>query len=268
MTPGRTRIDPFSGRMIRTIRALLPIALIVLFGEHLPAPISETPEATPTPKPKREAPAKPRSKPKSEATPKPAATVNRSFAGTWTGTVSFTSSTGESGSTNYIIKISDDEKTVLVNLAEVGKTISGPPWQFTCARFRDALSWGISDSGGMTTYTMRINPDGSSNFLREGRYTGGDYDGVTYTHTGTLLREGASPPSPVSQTITKPAPQTTVTAAPKTAGDLPLAKAVPNKPGFVYNPFDPNSRILLDVRGRASGTKVIEPKSGKLFVIP
>jgi hypothetical protein len=30
----------------------------------------------------------------------------------------------------------------------------------------------------------------------------------------------------------------------------------------------PNSRVLLDVRGKASGTKLKEPGSGQLFVVP
>jgi hypothetical protein len=115
---------------------------------------------------------------------------------------------------------------------------------------------------------MRINADGTASFLREGRYTGGDWDGITYTHTGTLSREGAAPLSSGPQTTAAPAPQATINAAPKKDGGLPVAKPVPNKPGFVYNPFDPTSKFLLDVRGKASGTKLVEPKSGKLFVVP
>jgi hypothetical protein len=53
-----------------------------------------------------------------------------------------------------------------------------------------------------------------------------------------------------------------------TSGPAPVAKPVPDRPGFVYNPFDPNSHVLLDVRGKASGTKLIEPKSGRLFIVP
>jgi hypothetical protein len=70
------------------------------------------------------------------------------------------------------------------------------------------------------------------------------------------------------QTTGTVAPQATPTTATKNPGGLPVAKAVPNKPGFVYNPFDPNSKILLDIRGKPSGTKLIEPKSGKLFIAP
>ena len=54
----------------------------------------------------------------------------------------------------------------------------------------------------------------------------------------------------------------------KPPSEFPTAKPVPEKPGFVYNPFDPTSRIFIDVRGKPSGTKLIEPKSGRLFVVP
>jgi hypothetical protein len=249
-------------------RCILVTAVIIFcWVDRLPAPFQEVPDTTPTPKPKREAISKP--KPRAESTSKPKATLNRSFAGTWTGNVIATSSTGERSSASYLVKISDDEKTVLVNLANVGATMSGPPWQFACARFRDALSWSSSDAGGTTTYTMRINADGTASFLREGRYTGGDLDGVTYTQTGTLSREGAvAPVLSGPQSTATPAPQATINTAAKKDGGLPVAKPVQNKPGFVYNPFDPTSKFLLDVRGKASGTKLIEPKSGKLFIVP
>ena len=48
---------------------------------------------------------------------------------------------------------------------------------------------------------------------------------------------------------------------------IPTAKPVPGKPGFVYDPFDPKPNLFLDVRGRASGTKVKDP-AGRLFVVP
>src|SRR5256885_1921640 len=50
--------------------------------------------------------------------------------------------------------------------------------------------------------------------------------------------------------------------------EFPVAKPDPNRPGFVYNPFDPTATHLLDVRGKPSGSKVIEPKSGRTFIVP
>jgi hypothetical protein len=243
-------------------RTLLAIALLLMAAHRLPAPISEEPEATPAPKPKREVVSK--QKPKAEPTSKPTATPNRSFAGTWTGTTANQDSNGNSSSTLYSVEISDDEKTVLVNSAEAGTTISGPPAQAACTRFREALTWSFSGSDGMTTYSLRINGNGTANFHREGKYTGGDYDGLTYTHNGTFSRQDASSAPPVLQTATTPI----TNAAAKNAGGLPTAKPVPNKPGFVYNPFDSNTKVLLDVRSKTAGTKVKDPFSGKLFIVP
>lgn len=48
---------------------------------------------------------------------------------------------------------------------------------------------------------------------------------------------------------------------------FPVAKAVPGKPGLVYNPFDSKGG-LIDVSGYASGSKVKDPDSQKIFVVP
>lgn len=239
---------------------ILVVGVLLILGAHrLPAPFSEVPETTPTPKPKREA--APKSKPKPEATPKPTSASNRSFAGNWTGSAISQCSDGTSASYTYGIRISDDEKTVLINMAEVGKSMSGPPTPASCTRFREALTWSLSSAGGTTTYSMRLNSDGTAGFVREGSSTNEDSETSTYTHTGTLSRQDVvSAAPPVSQTAT--------TVAPKNAGDLPTAKPVPNKPGFVYNPFDSNTKVLLDVRGKTAGTKVKDPFSGKLFIVP
>lgn len=48
---------------------------------------------------------------------------------------------------------------------------------------------------------------------------------------------------------------------------FPVAKLVPGKPGLVYNPFDSKGG-LIDVSGYASGSKVKDPDSQKIFVVP
>jgi hypothetical protein len=48
---------------------------------------------------------------------------------------------------------------------------------------------------------------------------------------------------------------------------FPTAKAVPEKPGYVFSPFDSNGRYV-DVSGYASGTKVKDPWTDKIFVVP
>jgi protein TonB len=48
---------------------------------------------------------------------------------------------------------------------------------------------------------LRTNTDGTASFTREGRWTSGDNEGVTYSHTGTLSRQSVSSPSSASTTI-------------------------------------------------------------------
>jgi len=54
---------------------------------------------------------------------------------------------------------------------------------------------------------------------------------------------------------------------PVKTGDLPYAKGVAGKPGFVTSPFAPASGYI-DVRGFPPGTEVKDPYSGKTFLVP
>jgi hypothetical protein len=47
---------------------------------------------------------------------------------------------------------------------------------------------------------------------------------------------------------------------------FPTAKPVPGKSGYVYSPSDPNKYV--DVSGYAAGSKVKDPYSGKIFLVP
>ena len=71
-------------------------------------------------------------------------------------------------------------------------------------------------------------------------------------HTDTTQRE--SKPSP-------PAQASSMSTA------FPTAKAVPDKPGYVFSPFDSSGRYV-DVSGYTSGTKVKDPWTEKIFVVP
>ena len=55
--------------------------------------------------------------------------------------------------------------------------------------------------------------------------------------------------------------------ASSTSTAFPTAKAVPDKPGYVFSPFDSSGRYV-DVSGYASGTKVKDPWTDKIFVVP
>jgi hypothetical protein len=52
-----------------------------------------------------------------------------------------------------------------------------------------------------------------------------------------------------------------------TAAQFPVAKPVPGKPGYVFSPYDPNGGYV-DVTGYQSGSKVKDPYSQKIFLVP
>ncbi len=52
-----------------------------------------------------------------------------------------------------------------------------------------------------------------------------------------------------------------------TIGQFPVAKPVPGKPGLVFNPFTANGGYI-DVSGYAPGSKVKDPESQKIFIVP
>ena len=52
-----------------------------------------------------------------------------------------------------------------------------------------------------------------------------------------------------------------------TSAAFPTAKAVPDKPGYVFSPFDSSGRYV-DVSGYPSGTKVKDPWTDKIFIVP
>jgi hypothetical protein len=60
---------------------------------------------------------------------------------------------------------------------------------------------------------------------------------------------------------TSPSPQKSA------ATQFPVAKPVPGKPGLVFNPFNPNGGYI-DVSGYAPGSKVKDPDSQKIFIVP
>jgi hypothetical protein len=79
----------------------------------------------------------------------------------------------------------------------------------------------------------------------------------TYTSaTATSSERAATKPK------ASPSPRS-VAAQPQ----FPTAKPVPGRAGLVYNPYDPNGGYI-DVSGYAPGTKVKDPDSQKIFIVP
>jgi hypothetical protein len=85
----------------------------------------------------------------------------------------------------------------------------------------------------------------------------------------TQPKPTGTPRVPRNTVADKPKPSSS--AAPKTVvnppSHYPTAKPVPGKPGYVFSPFDPSGGYV-DVNGYASGSKVKDPYSGKVFLVP
>ena len=70
-------------------------------------------------------------------------------------------------------------------------------------------------------------------------------------------------PSGNAPTKSKGSPPRSTAAQPQ----FPTAEPVPGRPGLVFNPYDPNGGYI-DVSGYAPGSKVKDPDSQKIFVVP
>jgi hypothetical protein len=88
---------------------------------------------------------------------------------------------------------------------------------------------------------------------------------VTTTQPGPT----ATPRMTQQTTVVKPKPSQTpaLRSAANPPTEYPTAKNVPGKPGYVFSPFDPSGGYV-DVNGYPSGSKVKDPYSGKVFLVP
>lgn len=100
-------------------------------------------------------------------------------------------------------------------------------------------------------------------------------DAVTPGRTVDIAPKTREPQKRQSTVQTQPAsassPKSPATPAPRSvtapATSYPTAKAVPDKPGYVFSPYDPNGGYV-DVTGFSPGSKVKDPYSGKIFLVP
>jgi hypothetical protein len=69
--------------------------------------------------------------------------------------------------------------------------------------------------------------------------------------------------TPSERLATNPKTPRTTAAQPQ----FPVGKPVPGHAGLVYNPFDPSGGFI-DVSGYPPGTKVKDPDSQKIFIVP
>jgi hypothetical protein len=83
----------------------------------------------------------------------------------------------------------------------------------------------------------------------------------------------SSPPSTAAPRVarkeptqSKPKPSSSSQAS-SAQGDFPTAELVPGKPGYVVSPFDSSGRYV-DTSGYTSGSKVKDPWTNKIFIVP
>ncbi len=84
--------------------------------------------------------------------------------------------------------------------------------------------------------------------------------------TGRTATTSASPRSSGTRKSTAQAMPSVSPRIEPEAQQFPTARPVPSKPGYVYSPSDPNKYV--DVSGYAPGSKVKDPYSGKIFLVP
>ena len=79
-------------------------------------------------------------------------------------------------------------------------------------------------------------------------------------------QQSASAPSRAagSNPSVKPSPSSQTSAS---TTQFPVAKPVPDRPGLVFNPFNAGDGYI-DVSGYAPGSKVKDPSTQKIFIVP
>ena len=87
---------------------------------------------------------------------------------------------------------------------------------------------------------------------------------TTQNQPGPTATPRVSRTATVEKSKPSPTPARSVTSQPT---QYPTAKPVPGKPGYVFSPFDPSGGYV-DVNGYTSGSKVKDPYSGKIFLVP
>jgi hypothetical protein len=226
------------------------LAVIFCFAaERSPAPIVEMPEnPTPAPAPQQTSAAKEK---RSYRTKSQTTTTNKEprqssvssgparFSGNWSGSITQSIVYGMVPISFFInadatfVKMKEGERPAAIN----GNTIT---WN---AGWLNEVTWTLTPQGGnsaLVTAKSRLGINGTA----------------TFTRATTVA---AAPPPNQPAVTPKPNAET---------ANLPTARQVPGKPGFVFNPFDPKPGAVFDVRGKDHGTIVRDPATGKLFVLP
>ena len=87
------------------------------------------------------------------------------------------------------------------------------------------------------------------------------------TDTARTQKPLKTTPSVAYSETTQPEPGPSPLVQTSSTSSFPTAKAVPDKPGYVFSPFDSSGRYV-DVSGYTPGTKVKDPWTDKIFIVP
>ena len=87
------------------------------------------------------------------------------------------------------------------------------------------------------------------------------------TDTARSQKQSKTTPPVAYSESTQPEPRPSPPVQTSSTSVFPTAKAVPDKPGYVFSPFDSSGRYV-DVSGYTHGTKVKDPWTDKIFIVP
>ena len=122
-------------------------------------------------------------------------------------------------------------------------------------------------------YALKRHRDDSSTTTET---TSSDVSAPGYPTSGPEVATTQQQPQPARERVSRVSREETAqtkprrSPAPRTSSaqvEFPTAKAVPDKPGYVVSPFDAGGRYV-DISGYASGSKVKDPWTDKIFIVP
>jgi len=122
-------------------------------------------------------------------------------------------------------------------------------------------------------YALKRHHDDSSTTIET---TSSDVSDPGYPTSAPEVATTQPQPQPARERVSRVSRNETAQTKPRRSAasrtssaqlEFPIAKAVPDKPGYVVSPFDASGRYV-DVSGYASGSKVKDPWTDKIFIVP